>query len=132
MIDYRSSTAVEDTIKAIKSLGGSYAGTYDSISLPDQSYTPILKIIAQLGGGSLAVTLPPPKDLPENVKTLQIFGIGEMTHQIWRDWVPKALETGLLKCLPEPLVVGKGLENVQKGLDENKKGVSAKKVVVEL
>jgi len=55
-----------------------------------------------------------------------------MTHQIWRDWVPKALETGLLKCVPEPLVVGKGLEHVQKGFYENKKGVSAKKVVVEL
>jgi hypothetical protein len=30
------------------------------------------------------------------------------------------------------MVIGKGLESIQAGMDENKKGVSAKKVVIEL
>lgn len=85
-----------------------------------------------MGGGNLAVVLGPPKNLASNVKALNVFGINDLTHRIWAEYVTKALESGELKCLPEPLIVGKGLENVQKGLDENKKGVSAKKVVIEL
>lgn len=47
------------------------------------------------------------------------------------DYINPALEQGKLQCLPEPLVIGKGLDAVQKGLDKNKEGVSAKKVVIE-
>jgi hypothetical protein len=46
--------------------------------------------------------------------------------------VTEALEKGKLLPIPEPLIVGKGLERIQEGLDTNKKGVSAKKVVIEL
>lgn len=76
--------------------------------------------------------LPGPEKLPSNVKVGAAFGVNENTHILWQEYITPALESGQLKCLPEPLVVGKGLESVQKGLDENKKGVSAKKVVIEL
>lgn len=48
------------------------------------------------------------------------------------EFVTKALENGQLKCLPEPLVVGKGLESLQEALEKSKAGVSARKLVVEL
>lgn len=51
---------------------------------------------------------------------------------MWKDYLPQAMQQGKLKCVPEPLVIGKGLESLQKGCDKNKEGVSAKKVVIEL
>lgn len=131
-IDYKSSSVVEDVVKAVKKVGGDFAGTYDAISLPDQSYKYTVPITEQLGGGALAVVLPAPENPPENVKVFNIFGVNPLTHPVWEKYVTPALESGKLKPIPEPYVVGKGLESVQKGLDENKKGVSAKKVVIEL
>lgn len=46
--------------------------------------------------------------------------------------MPKALASGQLKAKPNPLVVGHGLENVQHGLDIQKAGVSAQKIVITL
>lgn len=54
--------------------------------------------------------------------------IGPMIHI---DYLPKAMEKGFVP-VPEPLVVGKGLETIQKAVETQKKGVSARKVVVEL
>lgn len=51
---------------------------------------------------------------------------------IWEDFVPGALVNGQLQAKPDPVVVGKGLESVQHALDVQMKGVSARKVVVDL
>ncbi|MCJ1278136.1 hypothetical protein MMC21_005951 [Puttea exsequens] len=61
--------------------------------------------------------------------TLVDNGVGKMLYE---DFLPKALEQGTFMPAPEPEVVGKGLESVQHALDVQKKGVSAKKVVVAL
>ena len=49
---------------------------------------------------------------------------------IWRDFLPTALDKGTIVPLPEPLFVGEELRSVQAGLDRQKKGVSAQKVVI--
>jgi hypothetical protein len=131
VFDYKSASVVDDVVSAVKKTGGAFAGVYDAISLED-SYKYCIPIIEKLGGGALATVLPGPQSLPSSVKSGQVFGINENTHVLWKEFITPALEKGVLKCLPEPLVIGKGLESVQKGLDENKKGVSAKKVVIEL
>lgn len=41
-----------------------------------------------------------------------------------------ALEKGMIIAAPEPLIVGEELRSVQAGLDKQKAGVSAKKVVI--
>lgn len=56
----------------------------------------------------------------------------ELGPMIYRDHLPRALTERKFVPAPEPLVVGTGLESVQKGLDLNRKGVSAKKVIVKL
>ncbi|MCJ1258676.1 hypothetical protein MMC24_006509 [Lignoscripta atroalba] len=61
--------------------------------------------------------------------TLVDNGVGKV---IYEDFLPKALAEGTFVPAPEPLVVGKGVEYVQAGFDLQKKGVSAKKVVVSL
>ncbi|KAK4548241.1 hypothetical protein LTR36_010111 [Oleoguttula mirabilis] len=131
--DYKKAdTVVEDVVKAVKSAGGEFAGVYDAISIQDQSYKYTLPVLEKLGGGVLSVVLGGPKDPPSSVKVGNVFGINPLTHPVWEKYITQALEQGKLMCLPEPLVVGKGLEAVQKGLDKNKEGVSARKVVIEL
>lgn len=44
--------------------------------------------------------------------------------------MPKALKSGTIVPKPDAKIVGQGLNSVQLGLDTQKKGVSAKKVVV--
>ena len=132
VVSYKSASVVDDVVSAIKKVGGTFAGVYDAISIEDQSFKYVFEIVDKLGGGNVATVLPPPENVPSNIKAARIFGIDQMTHILWAEFIPEALKSGQLKCLPEPLVIGKGLENVQKGFDENKKGVSAKKVVIEL
>lgn len=123
---------VDDVVNAVKKIGGEFLGVYDAISEQEGSLKHTVPIVEKLGGGSLATVLQKPENPPSSVKTGGIFGVSDMTHQIWADFLPKALASGQLKAVPEPLVIGTGLESVQKGMDKNKAGVSAKKVVIEL
>lgn len=50
--------------------------------------------------------------------------------KIWREFMPKALKSGTIKPKPDAKIVGEELRSVQLGLDTQKKGVSAQKVVV--
>jgi NADPH:quinone reductase-like Zn-dependent oxidoreductase len=74
VFDYKSETIVEDVVKAVKSLGGTFAGVYDAIALEDQSFKYIVPMMEQLGGALTAV-LPPPK----GVKGGSIMGINDIT-----------------------------------------------------
>ncbi|WP_308159118.1 zinc-binding alcohol dehydrogenase family protein [Curtobacterium sp. ISL-83] len=56
----------------------------------------------------------------------------EVGRRLWGDVLPAGLADGSLRAVPEPLVVGAGLEAVQAGLDRQRAGVSARKVVVTL
>ena len=62
-----------------------------------------------------------------NAASVAESGIGK---SILEDYLGKALADGSFKPSPEPMVVGKGLESMQEALDIQKKGMSAKKVVV--
>lgn len=133
VLDYKKGDAVvDDVVAAVKKAGGDFVGVYDAISMQDQSYKYTVPILEKLGGGVLAIVLGSPENAPESVKVANVFGVNPMTYPVWEGYVSKALEEGKLLAVPEPLVVGKGLEAVQKGLEKNKQGVSAKKVVIEL
>lgn len=49
---------------------------------------------------------------------------------IWRQFLPVALEKGTIVPKPDAQIVGEELRSVQLGLDKQKEGVSAKKIVV--
>ncbi len=76
------------------------------------------------------------KSKVKRVDTKSIFGsslvANEVSRAIYEDYLPAALAQGKYIAAPEPQVVGKGLEYIQEALDVNKRGVSAKKVVVSL
>jgi hypothetical protein len=61
--------------------------------------------------------------------TLVGNGVGKAMYV---DFLPNALENGSYVAAPEPEVVGRGLEFVNRAFEVQKKGVRAKKVVVSL
>lgn len=132
VFDHKSDSLVEDVLVAIKSIGHPVAGIFDAISTPD-TYKRNLAILNAQGGGHLACVHPPPtEEVPDGVKTGMIFAVNDVANPVYRDFVAPALGSGLLKCLPEPLIVGKGLNYINKALKKCKEGVSATKLVVEL
>lgn len=70
------------------------------------------------------------------IGTKAVFGSSLMGDEVgtlvYEDFLPRALAEGQYLTAPAPLVVGHGLEHVQAGLDLNKRGVSARKVVISL
>jgi NADPH:quinone reductase-like Zn-dependent oxidoreductase len=69
-------------------------------------------------------------------RTRTKFISGIMNHEVskalYEDFLPQALASGGYVAAPEPIVVGKGLDHIQAGLDAQKQGVSAQKVVISL
>jgi NADPH:quinone reductase-like Zn-dependent oxidoreductase len=70
------------------------------------------------------------------VRTKQVYGSGLkkniVSKIIFEDYLPIALESGAFTPAPQAKVIGAGLEFIQKGLDIQRKGVSAQKIVVTL
>lgn len=54
----------------------------------------------------------------------------EVSHAIYRDFLPSALADGRYRAAPEARVIGHGLQHLQSALDIQRRGVSAQKIVV--
>ncbi|TGO21453.1 hypothetical protein BPAE_0218g00050 [Botrytis paeoniae] len=61
--------------------------------------------------------------------TVAMNGVGK---EIFGDFLSEALEKGVFVAAPEAMVVGNGLGSVEKGIEIQRKGVSARKVVISL
>lgn len=126
----------------------------DAISIQD-TQAKCAQILAGLGGGKLPLMMPPDVTMPDNVKA--VFGKSfisaahiilahhvivnslspgltniEVGDAVWRKHIPEALSAGKYQAKPDPYVITGGLEKVQDGIDMLRKGVSAKKIVIEL
>ena len=132
VFDHKDSSVVEKVIHAAKASQSEFVGIFDAIATLE-TYARDLVILEKLGGGHLACVHPPPADnVPSNVKAGMVFAVNDVAAPVYRDFVTPALQSGKLKCLPPPTVVGKGLEHVNDALKRSKAGVSATKLVVEL
>ncbi|CAD6594524.1 MAG: hypothetical protein ASARMPRED_000587 [Alectoria sarmentosa] len=156
--DYNSKTVVSDLIRAFE--GKTTAGAISIGSRAAENCLDILdkckgdKFISM---ASYPVPQPPPKNFvilsiaasylsgmaniwikskTRGIRTNFIFGstllYNEVGKAIYVDFLPQALAEGTYIAAPDPLVVGKGLEYIQAGYDLQRKGVSAKKIVVSL
>lgn len=69
-----------------------------------------------------------------HIKTKMIYGTtlknNEVSRLIYEDYLPNALAQGSYVAAPEAHVIGEGLNFIQIGLDAQRKGVSAKKIVI--
>jgi hypothetical protein len=54
----------------------------------------------------------------------------DVGNAVWRQYIPEALVAGKFEAKPDPIVIEGGLEKVQEGIDILRKGVSAKKIVI--
>jgi hypothetical protein len=70
------------------------------------------------------------------IRTKFIFGsslaFNDVGKAIYVDFLPQALAEQRYRIAPEPQVVGSGLDAIEDGLEVQRKGVSARKVVISL
>ncbi|PNP78629.1 hypothetical protein FNYG_07975 [Fusarium nygamai] len=139
IFDYKKDGIVEDIISTLSGVGD-LAGVYCAV-YSDTAITACATIADRHPGQKcLGTILPPgipvPGTIPDGVQVLindhVLLGSTDTGKKIWIDWLPGALEDGTMKCMPHPKVVGKGLEEIQDAVDRIGKGVSGKKLVVEL
>ncbi|KAI9742857.1 MAG: hypothetical protein M1818_003586 [Claussenomyces sp. TS43310] len=113
------------------------------------------EITSKVGGGKLPCVLWPMPNEYENVEvalgTLSTGSLLSLCLQygvvngldpglvdvdigdaIWRKYLPEALAAGKFLAKPDPEILKGGLERVQEGIDILRKGVSAKKIVIEV
>lgn len=111
-------------------------GAYDAIG-SETTVRQTAKIVQALGGGRITSVGVAPQDVEEDVEVTRVSAANlttqlEVAKAVWGDYVPAALEAGTLLPRPKELIIGNGLYYIQGGLDLNKKGVSAAKVVITL
>ncbi|MBE7179693.1 MAG: zinc-binding alcohol dehydrogenase family protein, partial [Terriglobus roseus] len=134
VLDYHNPDVVLILIGLMR--GMNVIGAYDAIGTQTTGRQ-CATIIHFLRGGRVATVGSAP-DIYRNVKIVRISSGHIVTEEpdvaekIWGKYVPWALKEGKLKPSPAALVAGKGLDSVQAGLDRQRAGVSAKKVVIEL
>ena len=141
VFDYNSPGVVADIIAALKGTDFAGALAIGSAQAGDNGTNAAeacLEIVDKTPGKkfvAMAMVFAQEK-VPSSVGAKFIFGSdlkdNEVSQLVYGDFLPKALAEGTFVPKPEPEVVGKGLESIQLGFDAQRKGVSAKKVVISL
>ena len=152
VFDYNASDVEEVILSALKGkdLAGAFAigsmhGANNSAAACDMCMEIVAKCpstaaTAQGGAGPgrkfVAAAMMPSDKKVEGVEAKFVNGISladdDLGLAIYRDFLPKALEAGTYQVAPQPEVVGKGLESIQKGIDAMAQPISAKKIVVSI
>jgi len=151
VFDHKDPNVIASILKVLKK--GDVV--YDVIGDPAPQ-TSSAEVLSKIGGGTLpTVLLPVPNNFP-NVQitfgmfptqskqfrsltyVMQVWGLDpgfdnqDIGDAVWRKYIPRALEAGKFQAKPDPEVLVGGLERVQDGIDLLRKGVSAKKLVIEI
>lgn len=131
VFDYKEASWIQNAAEVLK--GKKIHGAFDCISHEGSTKAVVEALHAAGVDGPVATVTPPPAGLDGHL----VFGTSvtqdeDLAKAIWAEFLPAALAEGTIKPKPEPLITGKGLESIQKGLDTQRAGVRAKKVVVTL
>lgn len=160
VFDHRSENVERELIDAMQASGRDFAGVFSAI-IDLEVLDVCIRIAKEVGhddhSRTVGTVIPPDgpfplPELPEGIKLAfckgpvdflpesklaKMFGWENrkptrVGPKLFEKWIPAALESGQLKCMPQPFVVGHGLESLQEACDLMSKGVSAKKLVVVL
>lgn len=138
VLDYHNPDIVAILAGVLSASSARLVGAYDAIG-SDATVRASAAVVGALGGGKVASVGAAPEDAGgKGVEVVRISapklvsGAPDVVKAVWGEYVPAALEAGTLVARPRELVVGRGLYFVQRGLDTNKAGVSAAKVVITL
>jgi NADPH:quinone reductase-like Zn-dependent oxidoreductase len=140
VFDYNSPTITSDLINAFKTSGKKVAGAFNVTGIGGTgAFEVCCEVLLKMNGSKFVATAmraSPGMVVPEGIESKMIFGSdlknNEVSEAVYENFLEEALESGDYKAAPEALVVGRGLEKIQEALEVQKKGVSAKKVVVSL
>ncbi len=133
VFDYREVDWIEEATVLLKG-GDPIAGAFDSIS-SEATMKTTAEFLARVNSpDSLIITVSPPA---ETIHGKMTFGTDvtrddKLARAIWHQYLSRALTKGTFFAKPDPLVTGTGLESVQMAMDIQKKGISARKVVVSI
>lgn len=136
VFDYHDLNVEDNIVKSLE--GKTLAGVYHAVGA-DGAVQACARIADRAKGKSIVVTVRgvPDGGIPDSVRvksissgTIFLEGNNVGPH-IWRHYLPKALAQGSIVPKPDPMIVGSGLRSVQHGIDTQKAGVSAAKVVVD-
>ncbi|PQE15336.1 hypothetical protein CJF30_00011171 [Rutstroemia sp. NJR-2017a BBW] len=132
--DQKDSTLVDRIVDYLR--GKDVAGALHVIN-DDTALESLCEILERSGGKKLIASVIPGAEA-KGKNGVQVvtnyatdFSNSDMGKTIW-SWLDQAIETRVIKYMPQSEVVGKGLEDVQKAVDMLAKGVSAKKLVVSI
>jgi NADPH:quinone reductase-like Zn-dependent oxidoreductase len=135
-VDYHSRTA---EVEIVRELGDSpLAGI---LAIGSGSLPAALSIASKVPGRKRVATAQPQlirlRTALHRSQGIHVSGIwggtlkdNEVGPGIYADFLPAALASGAYRAAPEALVVGEGLEQIPSALDQLRKGVSARKLVV--
>ncbi len=130
VFDYNSSTVKQELLDAFK--GKTCAGAFAIHDAADA----VFEVVSRSEGHKFVTTaFQVPESKPANVEAKMVWGgslkDNEVGPVIFDEFLPAALAAKKFQCLPEPLVIGQGLDKVQDGWDKLKQGgISAQKLVV--
>lgn len=135
VFDYHNPAVIEDLVAALRK--ETVVGAYDAINAGG-AIESCVEVINKCRGKRIVVTVggPPKGKTPFDMQvksissgTIATNGVGKAMYE---DFLPGALASGKYIAAPASEIIGKGLEHVQAGLDAQKAGVSARKIVVTL
>ena len=138
--DYNSASIVDELIDACKGkniAGALVIGNVLAAGNGAAAAAACLEVVDKSKGNKfVALAMRVPENLPSGVGAKFIFSSSlkdnEVSAVVYGDFLPQALAEGKYIAAPDSHVIGMGLEHIQAAFDVQKKGVSAKKVVVAL
>lgn len=139
VFDYNSATLQDDLVAAFRgktSAGAVANGGFGGIegSGPPSVQAAATTVLSCPGKKFVAMTMAPvwgPSAQGVELKFVeQLRGDTELASAVLHGYLADALAQGSFRPLPDPEVVGQGLEAMQGAMDILKKGVSRKKLVV--
>ncbi|KAL1616839.1 hypothetical protein SLS56_011271 [Neofusicoccum ribis] len=136
VLDYRSRTVVEDIANTLSKTD--FVGVYDAIG-KDPSFDAVSAILDRLNKKVPIASVLPSNKCTERFAPVYVvvFAIVQEPNQhigewIWKKFIPEGLANGSFQAKPDSCVAGHGLKDIQNALDVQRKGVSAKKIIVTL
>jgi NADPH:quinone reductase-like Zn-dependent oxidoreductase len=138
VFDYKSDSIVDD-LKGATS-GQPIVGALDCANKSQSTPKLAQVLIDSTQPGTrlfISCVLPNKEKLPSGVETNFIKGVAlryddVKSKKLYGEFLPQSLEDGSYRALPTALLVGDGLGKIQEAMEVQRKGVSAKKVVVTL
>jgi len=105
--------------------------SFDGLASENGRRRETARTVRRLISSNVALQL---RSRPRGVRIKYIWGTSlkhnEVSHAIYRDFLPAALAEGRYRAAPAPRVIGDGLEYLQRALDIQREGVSAEKIVI--